>query len=36
MDVYMKKEWNNTIERDMSEQARLPAEAAAFVSYGAS
>src|SRR5580704_9599746 len=26
MDVYMKKEWNNTIEREMPEQARVPAE----------
>jgi len=25
-DVYMKKEWNNTIEREMPEQARVPAE----------
>jgi len=26
MDVYMKKEWNTTIEREMPEQARVPAE----------
>src|SRR5665213_949879 len=26
MDVYMKKEWNNAIEREMPEQARVPAE----------